>query len=334
MSVLAETERGRYALSFGADAHGAPVTPASLYLVASITKLATALTVLRLVDSGHAALDDPLARYAPEARAAQPGITLRTLLCHTSGLPQDIPNGGALYGTPLTWTQLAELCLQVEPVRPPRTRVVYGNVGYGLLAVAVERITRQPFSAALETLVLSPLGIEGYLGVEPPRPPVWLADVRGKHASGEFEPLNSAYYRALGFPWAGLVTTADGVLTLVRAFAGDPEFFLSESLRLEATRNQTDDLGGGYGEPFVYERSPWGLGVELRDDKTPHWTPSQASPETFGHAGASGCVVWHDPVKRVSWAILGTRTADNGWLVRGGPSLGAAILEMEHGQTA
>ena len=40
----------------------------------------------------------------------------------------------------------------------------------------------------------------------------------------------------------------------------------------------------------------------------------------------SGCVAWADPAADVAWAILGTRTADNGWLVRYAPRLGAAIL--------
>ena len=106
-----------------------------------------------------------------------------------------------------------------------------------------------------------------------------------------------------------------------------PHGFLSASLRAEATRNQTGDLPGGYGGRFDYLHASWGLGVDLRGDKQPHWTPATASPDTFGHAGASGCVTWYDPQANVAWAILGTRTADNGWLVRGAPKIAAAILE-------
>src|ERR687894_209592 len=66
----------------GKDAEGRDLPPASLFPVASITKMATALAVLHIVDEGGAALDDPLALHVPEAVAAQHGVTLRTLLSH------------------------------------------------------------------------------------------------------------------------------------------------------------------------------------------------------------------------------------------------------------
>ncbi len=313
-------------LFLGTDAVGSPVTPESIFPIASITKLATALAVLRLVDANAATLDDPLARHLPGAAAAQPGVTLRTLLSHTSGLPLDLPNAASLYVAGTDWPTLRQACLQTPLRWPPRTRVQYSNVGYGLLAAVVEHHTGQAFATALDSLVLRPMGIDAYLGVEPPRAPVVLADVRGPQAGTPLEPFNSPFWRSLALPWAGLLTTAAGVLALVRAFLGVPLSFLRLQTLVEATRNQADDLGGGYAPPLVWPRCPWGLGPELRDEKAPHWAPSQASPTSFGHAGASGCVAWSDPTSDVTWAILGTRTADNGWLVRRGPAIGAAIL--------
>src|SRR5436309_15704904 len=62
-------------LVLGVDHHGHPLAEDSLLPVASITKLATALAVLRLVDRGALALDDPLGRHVPEAAAAREGVT-------------------------------------------------------------------------------------------------------------------------------------------------------------------------------------------------------------------------------------------------------------------
>ncbi len=310
----------------GADAAGTPLTPESIFPIASITKLATALSVLRLVDAGTLALDDPLARYLPDAAAAGPDVTIRTLLCHLSGLPLDVPEDLAPYGPGLDWPTLAVGCLGTPPRWPPVTRVQYSNVGYGLLAIVVERVTGQGFSTALQALVIRPLGTDAYLGVEPPRPPVVLADVRGPFAGTSLAPYNSAFWRSLALPWAGLLTTAAGALALVRAFQGQPLGLLTLETLAAATRNQTDDLGGGMAPPLIWPRCPWGLGPELRDEKTPHWTPPAAGPSSFGHAGMSGCVAWATPDSDVAWAILGTRTADGGWLVRRGPALGAAIL--------
>lgn len=313
-------------LIVGADAAGKLLARDSLFPVASITKLATALAVLRLINVDALDLDEQLRRYLPDAAAARPGITLRTLLSHTGGLPQDLAPDSAPYAEGLTWRTLARACLETAPERPPRTRVLYSNVGYGLLAVVVERQTNLVYSDALESLVLKPLGVEGYLGVEPPRLPIALDDVRSSHVSTPLEPYNSRFWRALGLPWGGLITTVDGALRLVRAFHGFPPEFLSPAVRAQAVRTQTDDLGGGYGGPFTYPRCPWGLGPDLRDAKQPHWAPVEASPDTFGHAGASGCVAWCDPSLDIAWAILGSRTAENGWLLRGSPSIGRAIL--------
>jgi predicted ATPase len=88
-------------------------------------------------------------------------------------------------------------------------------------------------------------------------------------------------------------------------------------------RDQTAGLFGTIlGLPFP--PSPWGLGVELRGTKNPHWSPQEASPDSFGHAGSSGCLVWVDPAAGVAWALLGARTFETWWTAW--PTIGAAIL--------
>ncbi len=314
-------------LCAGTDAVGRVITERSLFPVASVTKLATALAVLRLIDAGQLALDDPLARHIPEAVAAGDwNVTLRRLLSHTSGLPMDPSGDSTSYAPGLDWPILADACIQTPLQQPPNTRVQYSNVGYGLLAVIVERETGYSFASALERLVLSPLGIEAYLSADLPRPPVALTGVRGRHAKTELEPFNSRFWRSLAMPWAGLLTTPAGALALVRAFAGYPDGFLTQSTREEATRNQNGELGGGFVKPLVWKPCPWGLGAELRDRKLPHWAPIEAGATSFGHSGASGCVAWYDPPTATAWAILGSRTADSGWLVRRAPAIGSAIL--------
>lgn len=313
-------------LAVGADGAGRSLAADSLVPVASITKLAAALAVLRLADAGALGVDDPLARHLPEAAAARPGVTLRGLLSHTAGLPGDVAEGTAPYWPGLDWPALARACLQTPPARPPGQRVGYSNSGIGLLAVVVERLTGQPFPAALRSLVLDPLGIESYLGVESPRPPAWVAGDHGEHTGTPLEPFNSPFWRSLGLAWGGLLTTAEGALALARAFAGVPAGFLRPATLAEATRDQTGGLAGGLGPFGEWPRCPWGLGAELRGTKAPHWTPAAASPGSFGHLGASGCVAWADPAAGVAWAILGPRTCIDGWLTRAGPAIGAALL--------
>ncbi len=325
--IVAAVARGADPAEFhvvGEDARGQPLAADSLFPVASITKLATALVVLRLCDAGLLALDDPLEQHLPEALAARPGVTLRALLCHTAGLPIDVAPVHAPYAEGLDWQALGAACLLTPLEAPPATRVQYGNVGYGLLALMVERRTGEHFPAALARLVLGPLGVEAYLGDEPPRRPAVLAGVRGKHAGTPLEPFNSPFYRSLALPWAGMVTNVAGALAIVRTFR-DPQF-LSAATAAAATADQTGGLSGGFVEPLFWKPCPWGLGPDLRGAKSPHWVPAEAGADSFGHSGASGCLAWYAPAADLAWAIFGARTADNGWLLRRSPALSTAIL--------
>ena len=308
----------------GVDADGRALVPDDLFPVASITKLATALAVLRLVDRGLIGLDDPVDRFVQRAEP-HPDITIRRLLCHTAGFPIDLSADDAPYEPELTWDNLAQACVQAKLHHPPGSEVLYSNIGYGLLALVVEARAGARFRDALHDLVLTPLGIEGYLGGEPPRAPARIADVRGRHRATPLEPFNSSFWRSLALPWAGLATTAAGALALVRAFRGHPPGFLSPPLRATAIANQTDGLPGGFIEPLRWNPCPWGLGPEVRGVKEPHWIPAIVGADSFGHTGASGCLAWAAPGAGVAWAILGARTADNGWLLRHSGAISAAV---------
>lgn len=89
-------------LAVGTDAHGHDLAPDSLFPVASITKLVTALSVLRLVDRGAVHYEDRLGAYLPESAAARAGVTLRMLFTHTSGL-DGMEDYEATWTPELTW---------------------------------------------------------------------------------------------------------------------------------------------------------------------------------------------------------------------------------------
>lgn len=318
-------------LALGEDASGVPMAADTLFPVASVTKLATALAVLRLVARGDVALDDPLALHLREAAAAVEGVTLRTLLCHISGLPNDVAGSQAPYEHGLDWQWLAQACLATPLVRAPQTHVTYSNVGFGLLALVVERRMRLPFAAAQASLVLEPLAIEGYLGVEPPRPPGQVAGKLGEHAGTDREPFNSRFWRSLAMPWAGLVTTAAGALALVRAFADRESGFLPAELCASAVRDQAGGLPGGFTGFIEWQPCAWGLGVELLGAKSPHMVPASASPASYGHSGYSGCLAWADPQagggNGVAWAILAGPRSFSAWRTFWQP-LGDLLLNL------
>jgi CubicO group peptidase (beta-lactamase class C family) len=199
-------------------------------------------------------------------------------------------------------------------------------VGYGLLAIMAERTIGRDFKDVLSDLVIRPLGIDAFFGVEPDRQPVVVSDVRGTYAGTEYEPFNTPTWYQRALPWSGLLTTATGALALARAFQPAHATLIEPTIASQATRNQNDDLPGGFVAPLVWRTSWWGLGPDLRDSKSPHWTPANTSPVTFGHAGASGSLVYVDPERDVVWTVLGARTADNGWLLLAGPAIASPLL--------
>ena len=321
----------------GVDGTGTPIAENTIFPLASTSKLALGLAFLHLYERGLVAFDDPLARYLPQAAAAKPDVTLRTLLCHTSGLPLDVDPAAAPLTPGLDWSQIAEVCLRTPPRTPPWESVQYSNVAYGLIALVMQHVSGYDFKQLIEEHVFAPLGIEAYVGSIPPRHPAVVVDIDSAYVGTELEPYNSPFWWQLGTPWAGIYSTAGGLLTLLDAYTDYGPDLIAAATRAVVRTDQTRGLPGGFAtsEPFLgfngsrriaWPHCAWGMTVEVRGHKRPHWTPPTASATSFGHIGASGCVVWHDPEHGASWAVLAPRTTDNGWLIRHGGAIGAAVL--------
>jgi CubicO group peptidase (beta-lactamase class C family) len=174
----------------------------------------------------------------------------------------------------------------------PGTRRIYSNTGFEELGRALEAATGIAFADYLADGVFAPLGMTTAELLEP-------SPAYGVHANVDdvaafaaellaprlLAPETLARARAVAFP--GL----DGVLP-------------------------------GFG---MQRPNDWGLGFELRGHKTPHWTGSANSPETFGHFGRSGTFLWVDPVAGVACVCLTGR--DFGpWAAEVWPTLSDAVL--------
>lgn len=338
VAVRRDVDGAVFRYATGTDGAGVPWDVHALYPIASASKLATGLVILRLVDAAALALDAPLSRYLPEAAAG--GATVRELLSHTSGLPLEIAPDAVPLDPPPTWTTIARACLATKQVVAPRTVVQYSNVAFGLLALAAERVAARPFASLVRGEVFAPLGIEAYFGEVPPRPVAYVAEVDSDYVGTSIEPYNSAYHHALALPWAGVRCTVEGLMTLMRASGGlTSPALLSPTLAEIVVTDAVGRLPGGFGtrDPFLFFRRSqsitwpvcaWGLSVEVRGDKRPHWTPPMADPRSYGQIGSSGCIAWYDPAKRVAWAAFGGRSTDGGWLLRHGAAVGMAAYAL------
>jgi CubicO group peptidase (beta-lactamase class C family) len=141
---------------------GAPVTPATNFRLASVTKQFTAAAILLLAEEGLLGLDHPARRWLPSLPAASDAVTIRQLLTHTSGLidyEEVIP---ASMTAQLHDSNVLELLeTQDRAYFPPGTAWRYSNSGYALLALIIERASGRPFAEFLRERIFQPLGMTG-----------------------------------------------------------------------------------------------------------------------------------------------------------------------------
>lgn len=154
---------------------GHPVTAATSFRIASLTKAFTALTVLGLRDDGRLMLDAPAESYIPELRRwnypskDSPRIRVRDLLCHTAGFVSDDPWADRQTLVPeIDFTRL--LREGVLFARAPGTAPEYSNLGYALLGRIISDVSGQPYDVTIAQKLLEPLGMSstGFTGASVP----------------------------------------------------------------------------------------------------------------------------------------------------------------------
>ena len=242
-----------------ADVRGAAMTAQTPFLSASVGKLFTAVTVLRLVDDGALKLSDPITTWLPAEQlaglplddgATYADITVAQLLAHRSGFP-DYFVGESVDGTASVfeqwvaepdqaWTRdglLGHVRDHQEAVGAPGTVFAYADTNYDLLGLIIESATGSAhFQDVVQAQIMEPLKLrdtayhhtpEG-VAIEGAWAEAWAGDVALAHAaclSGD---------QAGG----GLITTTSDLATFLRALA---QGTLVDIARLEGGRNATED---------------------------------------------------------------------------------------------
>lgn len=152
----------------------------------------------------------------------------------------------------------------------PGTRRIYSSAGFEVLADVIAEDTGIPFTAYLDEAVFQPLGM-----------------------------VSSVLAGSAGH--GGRSSASD--LTAFAAELLSPKLVSPDTVAT-ATSVQFEGLSGilpGYGSQ---KPNDWGLGFEIRDSKSPHWTGATNSTRTFGHFGQAGTFLWVDPVARMSAVVL------------------------------
>ncbi len=181
-----------------------------------------------------------------------------------------------------------------EPLGPPENRRIYSNLGFEILGDHLTERAGMPYDEYARLALVDTLGLAS-------------TDLSGSPAHGHSASVDD------------LLTTLTAVVT--GRLLADPT--------VEAmTTPAFPDLAGvlpGYGRQ---DPNPWGLGVEVRGEKDPHWTSPENSPRTWGHFGQAGTFVWFDPGAGddgLGLVVLTDR--DFGpWAVEAWPPLATAVL--------
>ncbi len=296
-----------------------PVNGSSLFHIASIGKPMTAFAVMLLVEAGRIALDDPVAAILPGfSGATRASITVRQLLTHTSGLPQD-PDRSQLPPDASTSDELRTY-IHASPIASPGSKVEYSNVGYGVLGLIIEEVSQKPFATFMHEHVFAPAGLHD----------TWLAppdDLFPQivHVGGTLDPgspaerFNSTYARRQTHPAGSVLATAQDVarffqMMLNHGVRNGRQVISPAAVRLMIT-NQTAGLHGGIEGFMTWDDCAWGMGFDLRGTKHPHFSGEFTSSDTFGHTGVSGVFAWADPALDLICVMLANRTLFDLWNV-------------------
>jgi len=144
---------------------GAPITPDSLFDLASVSKQMTGAAILTLVEKGKLKLDRPVGEYLPDFTVAMKGraVTVADLLYHVSGLADytsDDWDGSNKEFAALTTKAHLKWLNGTKPRRAPGVKYQYNNSEYALLALIVERLSGQTFAQYAHDHLFTPAGME------------------------------------------------------------------------------------------------------------------------------------------------------------------------------
>lgn len=270
-----------------------PLRTDSLFCVASQAKMLTATAGMQIVETGRLRLDDPIGPYVGELvdDADVSAVTVRELLSHGAGLPNDWPGGVDQLLRPFPdRVELAAHLRTVRLVQPRNEAFKYSNLGYALLGAVVEAVTGVPYDAYVTEHVLRPLGLKN---TGPDFDTSRAADYATGYTAVDRDdiprrPVRPVPTGALSPGWGAYGTASDLCRFAGVHFFGNETLLSDDSKRL-MQRAEWDALG----TPPAY-----GLGLQI----------SRVGERTlYGHGGAFAgytSTTRFDPRTRTAVAVL------------------------------
>ena len=343
VAMAASGEDVVYAGAFGVRdlAAGTAMTGDTVFRIASMTKMVTAVAALQLVEQGRLALDAPVpdidpalsaprvlegfdAAGAPRLRPARRPITLRQLMTHTAGFTYEVWDANTLRyvaATGMPSASTGELAaLRLPLAFDPGTRWEYG-LNMDWVGQIVEAVSGQALDAYVSEHITMPLGMADTGFIAAPAQRARQASVHQRAADGTLAPLpleapfSEEHRPEFWAGGAGLYSTAADYLTLLRMLLHGGSFagarILREETVAEMARNHIGDLEAGILKTTTPARSN---DVDLFPGSALRWGlgpminmaagPHGRSAGTLTWGGVFNSYFWLDPARQIAGVMM------------------------------
>ena len=284
-------------------AYGGATNMDAMFLLASITKPMCVASLMTLYDDVKFRLDDAVQKFVPEFRGdGRERITVRHLLTHTCGLPDQLPENQQLRKSHAPLAEFMRRAARTPLLFAAGAKYQYSSMGILLAADIAQRISGQSIADFMQQSLFKPvrmkrtvLGLgEFTLKSMMPCQTQHAAPESGAGAAAATDwDWNSEYWRAFGAPWGGAHGTAGDLATFLNLFLHpDPmgDVLLPKTAKL-MVRNHNAETQRSRGLGF-------GVGS---------WAGSPGcSEQTFGHTGSTGTLCWADPTTNRMCIVLTT----------------------------
>jgi CubicO group peptidase (beta-lactamase class C family) len=278
---------------------GTATSDDAMFLLGSISKPINVTAVMTLFDQGKFALDDRVKKYLPKFSGdGRDDVTVRHLLTHVSGLPDQLPNNNDLRRGEGRLTEFADHAQRVPLAFPTGSKYSYSSMGILLATRIAELISGTGILTLTDKTVLQPLGMkhsaQGLGKFKQEDFVVCQADGAAPE-SGAGNPTakewdwNSAYWRKLGAPWGGTHASAPDIAKWLNEFLYQQGKVVKPETAKLMTSNQNP--------AGLKER---GLGFDVGKSVG----GGNCSEKTFGHSGSTGTLCWADPASKTICVVL------------------------------
>lgn len=271
----------------------------AMFLLGSISKPIAMTALMTLFDQGAFQLDDPVKKFIPQFTGeGRDAVTIRHLLSHVSGLPDQLRDNDALRKSHAPLSAFVEHATRTPLQFAPGSRYQYSSMAILLAARIAELISKADILTLVDRAVFKPLemkhsaqGLGKYelADMVPVQTEFAAVEAGGGDPSAKDWDWNSVYWRKLGAPWGGTHASAPDIGRFLAEFLFEKGAVVKPQTAQLMTSNQN-----------AASLTPRGLGLNVGLAAG----SMGCSEKTFGHTGSTGTLAWADPATQTICVVL------------------------------